>query len=131
MRKNLWICNDPFETVLEAARQLFPNLKAVILLDPYLKFRRILCFRLGHCGETLFPDDGSDPVIRVSTKIPFEAMVEILAHELAHVAAGVENEHNAIWLKAFKDIHSCFEEIIEAKIDLAYDYGLLKPRGGK
>lgn len=131
MLGKLKILNNPFETVLEATRQLFPDKSAFVIFDPDLKYRKFLWIKLGHCGETLFPDDGSVPIVRVSSQIPFEAMIEVLAHELAHVAVGVGNGHNSIWKRAFDDIHSCYEEIMESKIDHYYDYGLMKPKGGR
>lgn len=59
------------------------------------------------CGVTTFPEDGSPPVVEVSGEIPIAAGVEVLAHELAHVATPEDQTHGDAWRAAFDRI---FEE---------------------
>ena len=57
-------------------------------------------------GLTDFADDGSVAVF-VKPSLEVANAVEILAHELAHVAVGVEHDHDEVWQEAFDKI---FEE---------------------
>ena len=104
--------NNPFDTVIEAVKELYPETKAEIQFNPNIKFKKFLWFKFGHCGETIFPDDNSIPLINISTNIPFMHMPEILGHELAHVIVGKENEHNEVWQKVFHEIQEKFTEIV-------------------
>jgi hypothetical protein len=64
-------------------------------------------------GVTVFPDDGSRPQIFLSLKLPLEGLAEILAHELAHVIIGHEEEHSAEWEKAFSAIHAVHDALFQ------------------
>lgn len=101
----LFINNDPFAGVLHATENLYPGIATNIQFRPDMKYRRFLWFRFGRCGCTTFPKDGGVPLIDISTNIPFTAMVEVLAHELAHVVAGEAAGHGAAWQDAFGAIH--------------------------
>lgn len=57
-------------------------------------------------GLTDFADDGSVAVF-VKPSLEVADAVEVLAHELAHVAVGVEHDHDEVWQEAFDKI---FEE---------------------
>ena len=57
------------------------------------------------CGFTLFPDDGSMPTVVVDVNIPFFATIEIMAHELAHVACGDKEEHGPAWEATSKHLY--------------------------
>jgi len=74
---------------------------------------------MANVGRTLFPDENSDfeiPVVEVSTNIPFTAMIEILAHELAHVIAGIESGHGEKWDAIFEAIHRKYNELEEKEM---------------
>ena len=57
-------------------------------------------------GLTDFADDGSVAVF-VKPSLEVADAVEVLAHELAHVAVGIEHDHDEVWQEAFDKI---FEE---------------------
>lgn len=59
----------------------------------------------GH-GYTFFPDDGSDPEVVVFSENDTNVQAEILAHELAHVAVGLEHGHDQVWEDAFEAIRT-------------------------
>jgi hypothetical protein len=102
--------NNPFDMVIQAVKELYPDTKAYIQFNPYMKYHKFLCFHIGECGCTTF-NSGSIPVIDISTHIPFEAMIEILAHELSHVVAGEKHGHDETWNKIFDNIHKRYTEI--------------------
>ncbi|MGB9660678.1 MAG: ClpX C4-type zinc finger protein [Moorellaceae bacterium] len=102
--------NNPFDIVIQAVKELYPDTQALIQFNPNLRGKE---YR--ECGRTIFPDDGGIPLIDISTNIPFEAMVEILAHEIAHVVVGPdvepEEEHGKKWEEVFEAIHKKYMEL--------------------
>lgn len=108
--------NDPYVVVYRAFRELYPNVGDIDIAYDYevittdgtnekLK------------GVTIFPDDGSIPQIRIDCTLPVDAIAEILAHELAHVALGKpdhndkERDHDERWEEAFDAIYNRFCEL--------------------
>ncbi len=93
---------DPFGLIVEIFNDLYPDTPCEIIFSEGL-----------HKGDgdpwgcTTFPDDGSDPQVVIDVETPLRHAVEILAHELAHVAVGGEcdEEHGEDWEKAFSAIH--------------------------
>lgn len=73
-------------------------------------------------GYTDFNDDGSI-VVSVSSEIPVSAAAEILCHELAHVAVGIEHEHDNAWEEAFEKIMRTAEEHMEVCLSGESDEG--------
>lgn len=65
-------------------------------------------------GCTTFPDDGSLPLVEVAGHIPAEAVPEILAHELAHIATPGD-EHGPRWKEAFETIYGKYNELAIAR----------------
>ena len=61
-------------------------------------------------GCTTYPDDGGLPLVEVAGHIPAGAVPEILAHELAHVAAPGD-EHGPEWKTAFERIYAKYNEL--------------------
>jgi hypothetical protein len=104
--------NNPFDTVIQATKELYPGLRADIQFDDRLRYFKFLFIRIGHCGETWFPEDGSTPLINVSTNIPFRGMIDVLAHELAYAAVGHGKGHGVEWRGAFEAIHKKYMEIL-------------------
>lgn len=52
-------------------------------------------------------------MVFVTPNIPVCDCAEILAHELAHVAVGVEEDHGEKWEKAFDSIFSEYNRIAD------------------
>lgn len=61
-------------------------------------------------GVTSFNEDGTID-IDIDALLPVADAVEILAHELAHVAAGENEGHGEKWEQAFDAIHAEFNRI--------------------
>ena len=98
--------NDPFAMVYDAFKRLYPDRDCECYFDVIEENER------GEkvFGETLYFDDGRI-TIGVDVRLCLADAVEIFAHELAHVAAGSEAEHNEEWEKAFDAIHQKYNEI--------------------
>lgn len=105
------IINNPFDMVIKAAKNLYPDMKADIQFNPTLKCWKLFNLHFGKCGRTTF-NKGQAPIVDISTNIPFEAMVEVLAHELAHVAVGPKEKHNSVWENAFDAIHKEYSKLV-------------------
>lgn len=106
------IINNPFEKVIQAVKELYSDTEAVIQFNPNLRGSE---YR--ECGCTTFPEDNSIPIIDISTNIPFEAMIEILAHELAHVVVGKEAGHKKEWEAVFDKIQEKYIELVSKDIE--------------
>ena len=100
--------NDPFYIVYTATKNLYPKeIEKVsgIYWYPNLEDEGNKVY-----GITDFLNDNK-VVIYIDPQLSVENAVEILAHELAHVVAGVENEHNKKWEEVFENIHKEYEKI--------------------
>lgn len=105
------IKNNPIETVLEACRNLYKNIDVDIWFSPDMNDEEG-----SPAGYTLFPKDGSKPIIYVNAEIPFSAVPEIIAHEIAHVVIGkreVVDEHDDKWEEVFQSIFEEYNKITE------------------
>jgi len=61
-------------------------------------------------GETFFPDDGGLPIIQIDALKTIPEMLDIFSHELAHVIAGKEAEHNQEFQDVYANIHKLYQE---------------------
>ena len=93
--------NDPFAMVWMAYKKLYDK-PCEVAFDS----KEFYGEDAGY-GVTIFPDDGSAPQVAIFTEFPIVEQVEVLAHELAHVAVGIEHDHDDVWKDAFDAI---FEE---------------------
>lgn len=99
--------NDIFSLIWSAFKELYPD-------------KECTCYMTGSIrpgedgtpvyGVTEFADDGAIDVW-VDINIPATGVAEVLEHELAHVAVGVDAGHGEEWEKAFDLIHSRYEEL--------------------
>lgn len=106
------LMNDPTAIVARAFMELHPDLDYYAQLVPELKDEN------GETafGLTIFPDDGSTPVVCISAAAPLSAAPELLAHEFAHVAAGKDDDHGPEWKAAEEAIAKKYDEILEAML---------------
>ena len=61
-------------------------------------------------GRTTFAPDGTVYVEVEGTMTVMDA-IEVLAHELAHVAAGADAHHGEAWERAFEAIYEAYNEM--------------------
>lgn len=102
---------NPIEELRLAALTVFPDLNCLV--------RFAAMPEEGPYGETFWPADGGRTLVHVAVGIPMEAVIEVMAHELAHVAAGPDADHGPAWEEAFEQIHAayCARALTEAKED--------------
>jgi len=99
---------DPFKIVIEAFEKLHPDKTADVV------FGEGMYEKVGAYGETFMPDAGGPPVITIDTITPIDGAVEVLAHELAHVAAGIDAGHGEAWEAEFEAINQEYTRIADA-----------------
>jgi hypothetical protein len=99
--------NDPLRTVFRAAEELWPDIQFII------QYNHELSMDKNEFGCTLFPEDGSIPIIDINPALTVTAQLEIIGHEIAHVKAGEGAGHNEVW-------EGHFEEIFQKVMDIAH-----------
>lgn len=99
------IINEPYQLLFDVVEKLYGKIDAEIQFAPMEEGEGAGC--------TTFTDDNGTPLITVNASIPFIATIEIIAHEIAHVIAGIKNAHNEKWQKVFSDIHEHYNRAIE------------------
>lgn len=104
--------NDPSAIVALAFANLYPGIKYDAQLVQNIKDDA------GGTayGETVFPDDGSTPLISISAEAPISAMPELLAHELAHLVAP-DDDHGEKWKAADDAIYAEYNRLIETMFE--------------
>ena len=114
--------NDPSAIVARAFAELYPG------IDYHAQFVPDLCDESGNraFGLTIFPDDGSTPIVCISAEAPISAAPELLAHELAHVATPEDRDHGEAWQTANRAIGDKYDELLNALIP-DDDPGVLVP----
>jgi hypothetical protein len=101
--------NNPYTWVLEAAEKVSPGISAEVVFYDRLQWRKE--FDHHAWGVTIFPDDGTDPLIVLRADLNLVESTEILAHELTHVIVGEKEEHNEIFELKFEELHRVYDEI--------------------
>lgn len=106
--------NDPFALVWAAFKRLYPDKDCMCAWEP-----KALKDEYGRdvYGMTTFASDGR-VVIAVPAGLSVNQAVEILAHELAHVAVGHGEGHGKEWSAAFDAI---FDEYFKVAKELLPD----------
>lgn len=95
--------NDPHALVWLAFKRLYPEKDCECVWNPFITDDE----GTEVYGSTLFADDG-EIVVSVSADLTVQDSVEVLAHELAHVAVGPGKEHGEEWESAFDAIHKAY-----------------------
>lgn len=100
---------DPFAMVYQAFQNLYPGKECRIAWAEKIEHDE----DGDACGVTDFAE-GEETLVFVNATIPVFAAVEILAHELAHVAVAPippGEEHGDAWEKAFDAINKEYDRI--------------------
>ena len=114
--------NDPTAIVARAFSELYPGVEYVAQYVPDLRDET----NGTAYGLTIFPDDGSTPIVCISAEAPISVAPELLAHELAHVATPEDTEHGEAWQTANRAIGDKYDELLNALIP-DDDPGVLVP----
>ncbi|MBE6954479.1 MAG: hypothetical protein E7449_01030 [Ruminococcaceae bacterium] len=104
---------DPFALVWLAFKNLYPDKDCSVYWEPEIRDAEDGSEVF---GLTNFGDDGTIDVF-VKPTIGVLDAVEVLAHELAHVAVGVEHDHDSVWDDAFEAIHQQYNQIGDALLE--------------
>lgn len=101
--------NDPFALVWQAFKNLYPGKDCKIQWQPGIEDDELS--EKGY-GFTEFHEGGPD-LVAVDPNLRVLDAVEVLAHELAHVAVGIESGHGGAWKAAFDAIYQEYGRIAE------------------
>ena len=95
---------NPFALVVDIFKGMYPDKSCEITFcqEMYKKSKAY--------GETFFPDDKSTPLVSIEIDMPVIGAIEILAHELSHVAVGEGKGHGKEWEKVFDNIFNEFNK---------------------
>lgn len=78
-------------------------------------------FDEGECGRplgrTVWPDDGAQPFIELDFSLPIYGVLDILAHEIAHMVCGADEGHGENWGATYRNIHERYVEKVSALAD--------------
>lgn len=99
---------DPFAVVYTAFRNLYPKNGCIVMWDGGIEDdvgKEVY-------GETLFPEKQATPIVYINPHLSVIDAIEVLAHELAHVAAGCAADHDEEWEKAFDAIYMEYNRIM-------------------
>ncbi len=91
--------NDPFSIVWVAFKNLYPDKTCEVYWDQLQEDKH-----KEEYGFWSVPDDGGTPQVFIYAEHPVNTQAETLGHELAHVAVGLEHEHDQVWEEAFDAI---------------------------
>lgn len=101
--------NDPFAMTYEAYKRIY---KKDCIVNWYTEE---LMGEIGGYGKDVYGfaefSENEIPRVYINAKAPVENAVELLAHELAHVAVGADKDHGPEWEEAFENIHKEYERI--------------------
>ena len=73
-----------------------------------------LWWRVGPWGQAVFPNEGQ-PYITICPHTPVGHVAEIIAHESAHIYAGLDSGHGCKWNEAFGRVQSEFNRLVESE----------------
>jgi hypothetical protein len=99
--------NDPVKLIFQAAEELFPDIEFDIQYDDTMVMEK------NEFGCTTFSEDALKPLIEINPGLTVMEQLEIIAHEIAHVKAGVGAEHNEVWEQHFQEMHDKSHELFE------------------
>lgn len=105
--------NDIFSLIYEAFKNLYPDKDCECYWNPDIEDE---VEGVKSYGNTIFGDDGVVTVF-VTPTLPVCDCAEVFAHELAHVAIGIEAEHGPEWETAFDNIFQEYNRISEQLFD--------------
>lgn len=105
---------NPVNLVLTACSNLYGDLLtnvAIDLIDSPLRGKNKVA------GFTQFPAIPGQPIIvAINCKLPFMSVPEIIAHEIAHVILGAEENHGKVWELVFNDITAEYNRLAEEEL---------------
>ena len=103
--------NNPFDVIMYVINKLYPFFEADIIMLEVEDFLELTNGENGW-GVTSFID-GKKPLITFRADLPCFAFMEIVAHEVAHVIAGVDAGHGKLWEQEFEKINKEYIKVVE------------------
>ena len=106
--------NDPFAIIWKAFINLYPDKEFIAFWEPMI--------RESEEGGPVYGltdfREGELAAVFIDSNLEVNNSVEIFAHELAHVAVGVDHEHDDAWENAFEAIFQEYNRIGSTMFEL-------------
>lgn len=102
--------SDPVTELLKIFEKRYPDKNATLVLAGDAEKR-------GNLGETYFGDDGK-VFIQINIEQTLPQILDIVAHELAHLAAGPEEDHGDKWQGIYDWLFNEWDSHIEEQVKL-------------
>lgn len=100
---------DPVSLILTVANKLYPGHDVEIyVVDELPQDESSPVY-----GMTSFPETSGVPVIGISAELPLSSTMEVIAHEIAHVVAGKDADHDEQWEEVFLSLHAEYMRQLE------------------
>lgn len=109
--------NDPLAMIWEAFKNLYPEKAVEKPIECY--WYPGITDETGERvkGVTVFSDDIT--TIYIEPQLQFSDAVEVFAHELAHIIAGIDADHGPEWKKHFTALADEYARIGAEKFDFS------------
>jgi len=95
---------DPIQVIIDIFEQRHPKKKVIVQYVQGMKEKA------DAYGETFFPNDGGIPIVSIDVEISIIGAIDVLAHELAHVAIGPDGKHGEKWDNEYTEINNSFHK---------------------
>lgn len=94
--------NNPIKGIVDVCQRLYPSIECQLIFAEGIKEKD------DAWAATVWPDDGSAPQMWIDASAPYNACIELIAHEFAHVVTGEGNGHDVKWENTFDLINAEF-----------------------
>lgn len=101
---------DPVKKLISIFEKGHPDINAQVDFVTGIDHKKFL-------GETCFADDGKI-YVQVSINQTMIQIVDVLAHELAHVGAGPAADHGEKWQLEYDELNRRFNDEMEKEIEM-------------
>ena len=99
---------DPVTELLKIFEKRYPDKNATLVLAGDVEGH-------GNLGETWFGENG-EIIIQISIEQTLPQMLDIIAHELAHVAIGPEEDHGEKWQSVYDWLWKEWDEYVDKQM---------------
>ena len=113
-----WL-NTPLQDVIKSAENIYGEIDCKIQINPALYLEEKAY------GATTFTDEGN-VIIELDGNTSVVNLIEVLAHELAHVVTPDDIEHGQMWEKAFDSIFKEYKRYCKEKYNVGKENHMYK-----
>lgn len=102
------IINNPVQEMLDICNTYNQNCSISFVYGLYEKEKGYAVTIFPKEEESYFP-----PQIFIDVTVPYIDIIELIAHEFAHIIAGKDQKHNKKWENVFNELNQKFNNLQE------------------